>query len=412
MNHKFSFIFVLITSTLIALPPATAHCQQANPELERQLRLARAEGIPTTQKEFEASLPKYKPSENAAKVYGQLPKDDHGLLKSETQIRKDLLANPTPENIKKVEKLLGQLKPWLTVMDRAVKYPHCLFPKDYSAGVSTVLLPEFARIKSGAKAKQIRATLLAVLGRDAEAIAELRTLSVVANHLREQPYEISHLVGDAVYNMRINSLTEIYFRFPKKAIYRQAIDMAGRETLKVDVFYASKYRLFDILTIIKLSQTKAGRRKLGIKDEYVKPENTLLTQLLPPKDEAIVKLVKAHRELFAEIKGKQRVETLREIDDKITNSMMPFLNASIIYEGLGPTSEVLIDWIYRPIIRKNWLTAFLRATESYPYAETIKTDDLINPYDGEPIKYQFDGSKMVFEWIEFDDELQRRKVFP
>lgn len=386
-------------------------CQTSSPELERQLRLARAEGIPTTQKEFEASLPKFKASENAAKVYGQLPKDDHGLLKSETQIRKDLLAKPTPENIKKVEKLLGQLKPWLSVMDRAVKYPHCLFPKDYSAGVSTLLLPEFAWIKSGAKAKQIRATLLAVLGRDAEAIAELRTLSIVANHLREQPYEIAQLVGDAVYNMRINSLTEISYRFPKKAIYRQAIELAGRETLKVDVFYASKYRLFDSLTIVKLSQTKAGRRKLGIKDEYVKPENNFLTAL-QSKDEAIVKLVKAHRELLAEVRGKQRVETLREIDGKILDAMLSFPNALIIYESLGPSSEVLIDWIYRPIIRKNWLTAFLRATESYPYAKTIKTDDLINPYDGKPITYQFDGSKMVFEWKEFDDELQRRKIFP
>lgn len=408
-KSSMSYVIMCSLACLAAIP---AFCQKGNPELERQLRLARSEGIPTSQKEFEASLPKFKPSDNAAKVYGLLPKDDKGLPKSEAQLRKDVLANPTPENIKKVEKLLGQLKPWLTVMERAVKYPHCLFPKDYSAGVSVVLLPEFSRIKAGARAKQIRATLLAVLGRDAEAIAELRTLSVVANHLREQPYEIAQLVGDAVYNMRINSLTEISYRFPQRSAYRTAIELAGRETLKVDIFYASKYRLFDILTIIKLSQTKAGLKKLGIKDEYVKAENTLLTQLLPPKEEAIVNLVKAHRELLAEIKGKQRVETLREIDDKIMNSMMPFLNASIIYEGLGPTSEVLIDWIYRPIIRKNWLTAFLRATESYPYAKTSKTDDLINPYDGEPIKYQFDGSKMVFEWKEFDDELQRRIIFP
>ncbi len=98
---------------------------------------------------------------------------------------------------KKVEKLLVQLKPWLTVMERAVKYPHCLFPKDYSAGVSVVLYQEFSRIKAGARAKQIRATHLAVLGRDAEAVAELRTLSVVANHLREQPFEIAQLVRHA-----------------------------------------------------------------------------------------------------------------------------------------------------------------------------------------------------------------------
>lgn len=399
------FIGIAAMTLLVVAAPASCYFAdfQKQMQFEEQLRQAKSEGIPTTPAEFIATLPRIKPEENAANEYLKLPRQSPKVIDSKSTLQKDLIDNPTPDRIAAAEKALQELKPWLDPIDRAVQYPHCLIEKDYSHGMCVVIFPEYTSLKYAAKAKCLRATLLAIQGKDKEAIHELDSLTVIRTHLFEQPNDLAPIVGYAIDGIAMNLLIKLSFKYPHRLAYREAIRAGTEDKSKPNKLYASNHRLFDAISTIKLCETKEGLAEFGITGDAAKPDSNFITAI-QPKSEARINLVKAYRDLFREINGLNRHDKIDKIEFAIMQAMISFPNAAMIYEGLDMGLSPTVWFDNKPILRRNLLTAFLRATETFPYRTSIKTDDLISPSDGKPLAYKFDGKQMTFEWQEADGE--------
>ena len=60
---------VILAAAIIKITASQMEAAREGAELQEQLRLANAEGIPTTWQEFAATIKPAKPSENAAPLY-------------------------------------------------------------------------------------------------------------------------------------------------------------------------------------------------------------------------------------------------------------------------------------------------------------------------------------------------------
>ena len=124
-------IVVISISTYLGL----AYWREINSgtTLVEQVRLARAEGIPTNATEFAALIQTAEPSENAASHYQNF--DSYRVRKGDSSaIATDLIFENTATDLSKAKSFLTASTSALRFVDEAVKLPRCWFDRDWSLG--------------------------------------------------------------------------------------------------------------------------------------------------------------------------------------------------------------------------------------------------------------------------------------
>lgn len=370
--------------------------EESEAELQEQLRLARLEGLPTSVAEFEATLLKIKPEDNAAPIYRQLMKLKPSWDK-DPAIAREFIWDSTKENPEKDRETLERLKEALALIDAATSKPKCLFDRDWNQGI-LIIQPEFVHMKAAVKPLFIRARLSAAEGNHSSALKDCLAIFRIGHHARGQHDILSDLVGEAVRTLGMNALGTLAMRYPAQTLYRQAIDNAVREWEVFPRKSAYRYSLVEVLATIEICSTKEGRATVGIKEQDVLLLGEIMEKAQPPVL-AKARIVRAMRKRWAafDAPASKQKDLMQEAEHEFYKALVTFPIAAKTYESFGAGFDEFLDAPLVSECRQVAWKAFLRAVELPTIPTTIKTDDLLSPFDKKPVTYKYEKGRIVIE---------------
>ena len=395
MKRK-TFLWVAGSVVLIVIGVALQYRIRASRDeldLQEQLRLARAEGLPTNAVEFMATIEPASPAENAAPLYRHLKP----LLRQigDTQaITNAFLRHPTSTNLFTARRLLTKAKPALDIIDQAAALPRCWFDRNWSEGLAT-LLPEYADMKAASRLLALRGSIAAADSNEAGALSNGQEILQISKHSGEEGTELSALVSEAIYLIDLHALADWCVLYPTIGAYRGALEKALKAQPRPNLRRETRDRLWNVLSIIDLSLTKGGRRDLGLKEDDV-PVGPNLFSVILSQAKARTAIVHAERDYWATLKlpHDQRGPRLEDAKTREGMNLLAFPVAAQIHYQLGVGDDHVQDREPDWQARQLEYTAVLRALPSGAVARSIKTSDLKSPYDGKPLTYRFDGEQI------------------
>lgn len=369
----------------------------AKREFARQLELARKEGLPTTPAEYAAHVPTAEPSENAGPLYRKLK----GALRFPQDV--DFLSahiayKPTPALVQDAQDILDARKAPLTTVEQAVKLPKCWFERDWNLGAA-VLMPEYADMKAGARLLVLRGTLAVHRGDSAAALADIERILKMADHQRSEPNAIAILVAEALDDIAIKALASWGDNHRDQPVYRKKILEIVDRMPKPDVRRENLGELMNVLSIIDLCATEEGRLALGLKEDDISQADRFTPLLVSPVG-ARAKVVEAMRlqwEALALPPGTRRAKVDKARQD-LSGAMLAYGTAGRIYGMLGGGEETEFlnnretEWEARRVLYRG----LARYIEAPTHSRSMRTSDLLSPFDQAPLSMSFDGEKMVF----------------
>lgn len=359
-----------------------------------QLRLARSEGLPTNGAEYAAYIPTCEPNENSGPLYKRLVNRKF-FPTDYVQAYHAVAVTPTLASSGRAEEILRSAQPEMTLIDQAVRLPHCWFDRDWSQG-GAVLMPEFATMKNAAKLLALRSALEASRGDTVAALGDIEKIFVLSRQAGEEGTIISRYVSQAIYviGMRQAAIASMYHRSEPR--YESRLAKAVREVPTPDLKAENRDRLYTILWLIENSDTKEGRKKLGIKESYV-PKFGAINRLLHPSGPARIEVVKAERDFWASLdtRDKNMRPRLKAACERLHDALAAFPTAEKLYYEFGVDDDVPADRMPRFERFRQEYEALVRALSGPTIATKIKTDDLLSPYDGKPLSYLYDGKRIV-----------------
>lgn len=382
---------------------------------ENELRLARAEGLPTHPAEFAAQIRPATPDENAAPIYRALSSQlryspELGELLDRVTFSKD------EEGLAAARRLLSEKAGALEAIDRAVQKPRCFFDRDWSKGAA-VLFPEFAPMKAAARLLLLRGSVAIRERRIDDGLAEIPRCRRLASHASDEPHAISRLVGEAIERMANRALAGWSFANRDVAQFANELERGTKEMPRPDLKAEFSGELCNVLSLIDLSQTEEGRKELGVKPEDLTPLDNLFPRLLD-QNEARVKIVRAMRDHWAalDLPKSERIAKCQAADQELFRALLAFPVAGRIYTMLSaggdePPPDRMDLWEKSQLVE----TALYRALKGPEIVKMIRTDDLRSPFDGKPLTYAFDGRQIVITVSggrTFDDEPFRFRLPP
>jgi len=377
---------------------------------EEQMRLARAEGIPTTVAEFKATVPVPPESENAAPYYRKLDPKTHRTKIDHRELARLVVFEPSSENISKARAALSEFRDWLDIADIATSKPHCWFDRDWGLGYA-VLLPEYAQGKKLAKALLLRGSIAASEHKPELAVKDAKAVLQIAKHFREEPLQIAEYVARSLEEYVLRQLSYWCYQYRGVALYRSELEAAVNGLPAFDLKKVHRYDLVELLITIKLCETKDGRDKIGLKDSDLPPAASvaILTALQPP-DVGRVKIVKALRDQWAAFDKpvQDRSRLIAKAENDLMQGLLSFPTVAKLYDALELSDEKYVtDQDDVTNAKKLLYRAILRATSTSPISKSIKTSDLMSPFDQKPVTYSFDGKTMVID-VSFPANMRKK----
>lgn len=371
---------------------------QVNAEYRESLAAAWKEGLPTTVEQFKILLPDVAEKDNAAPYYSQL-KRITPPKSYDARTERAIFSNPSPADIASAKAALSLYAREIALVRKATKLPGCRFDRKWEDGAA-VLLPEFAQMKSVAKMLTVRGAMIA--GTDpAGAIEETRTIRKMADHARQEPLEISQLVGTSLDRIALLALARWAYRYPQIPAYRKEIEriVASLPAPNLKKHHASC--LVEVLSLIEICESREGLVKLGLKDDDIRElrGQRSIVPSLQPKAIGRARIVNGMRMRWESLeKPLQELTAAREkADSEVDQGLRSFPIAAEIYRKLTAGGGADADWIRSVQADRIKYTAFVRAMAAGRPAKSIETKDLLSPYDGKPIDYSFDGKQMVID---------------
>ncbi|MGV3615330.1 MAG: hypothetical protein ACO1SV_08355 [Fimbriimonas sp.] len=166
---------------------------------DEELAGARREGIPIEPSDLARPIPAER---NAAVFYAKACKILEGddMKAPGVAISNANGSKASIVELRAAEKALQSLRPALDLVERGAALPDCDFNRDWSLGPN-VMFPEFARLKSAAKALAVRAEIASARGDWQAALRDVRTGYRLARHTGEEPILIGMLVEVSLENI-------------------------------------------------------------------------------------------------------------------------------------------------------------------------------------------------------------------
>lgn len=372
-------------------------------DLQEQLRLAKADGLPTDAAEFAATIKPAAPAENAASLYRSLARFRESVDYPRS-IQEELFTHPCPTSLAAAIGRIERDKEFLSVVDKAAAKPRCWFDRNWSDGVA-VLMPEFADMKKGALEVGLRGSVAAAEGRVKDALADANEMLAISKHAGEEDTEISALVEQAIYVIAMRELAMWSFQHRDRPEYCRALRSALKSFPKPNVLVEKRGVLLEVLSAIDLTATHQGRAKLGLGDHEDSAASALLAFFIS-KARARVDIVKAERDYWNALKlpRNERTPKLADAEARLYRGLLAFPTAGRTYEmltsgqndsGEDDISEREDQWRAEEVE----YTALGRALSSRAIPSSIKTSDLINPWTGGELHYDFDGRRIQISLV-------------
>ncbi len=386
----------LIALVMIAFIAVRMGRSRIHDEYLEQLRLARAEGLPTSGAEYAATIVPAAPSENAAAFYRQM-KGMTGTKPSPSDIEKALIKDSDPKALAAAETYLGKNKEILHLADQATALPRCWFDRPWADGLA-VLMPEYAYMKSAAKFLALRGSVAARSGQTDAALKDGSRIFTIALHAGEEGHALSRLVRDSLYVIGLRRLATWASMHPDQPAYRRAFVEALKKWPEPDPKKEFSADLYQLLDFVEMMRSPEGRAKIGLKPDEVAPIEKVLP-LFVDREKARIEIVKKERNLWALLNNPsaQLVDLQDAVSARDGALFLASPTAADVYQKLlDPQGEDLqpkLSWL----ARHQQFEALGRVLEAGSFPRSIKTSDLLSPYDGKPLKYRFDGKKVSFE---------------
>jgi len=400
MNRKWLFGCLGVFAGLIAIT-ATWKIVADNREAARdraaltaELKLSRDEGLPTTWKEFAATIQAVSPSENAAPYYKRIGKED---LKSATcyKLQGDLILRESPEHIAAVLVALRKEKADLDLLDTAVELPWCWFNRDWSKG-GGVLYPEAAKMKYAARLLALRASLAVAKRNPDLAIRDIRKVFRLGDHEGDEGTLLPSLVRLSIYATGIQQLATWSAVHRDEPKYLHAFSSALRIWPKLNLQNLHRDELCLMQDIVEMSITPKGRAELGLKEEDISPIEGMATFLLS-RPKAKVKIAKAERELWESyglppLKRKKKMEQAK-LDLFVALAAYP--TASTYYsqmvqdDGKVDLSDLNFE------SRRLTYVALEHVLAMRTIPKSAQATGVLSPFDGKSATCTFDGRQFT-----------------
>jgi hypothetical protein len=109
-------------------------------------------------------------------------------------------------------------------------------------------------------------------------------------------------------------------------------------------------------------------------------------------------MVKAYRHYWSalDLPENTRGQVLKSAWDEFEESFVAFPIAAETYSQLGGEGDPNLTREERWEAQRQLHLALYRALLPTSIPKTIKTSDLLSPFDGKPLQYTFDGKQMTF----------------
>ncbi len=365
-------------------------------EHQRQLQLARAEGIPTTGDELRAQIPKVAASENAAPDYVKGVSLTRKVPFKES-LPDRLTFTPSEEVVKEAEAALTGNQTRLDLIDDAITYPHCSFDRDWDHS-ATMLLPEPAAMRAGAKLLVVRGSLAAYRGKSEEAMKDFRGILKIANHAREDPGEISNAVGEGIASLAQRALRAWAFKYPQQPSYLSELRSFANSNRPSDHVYGERSNLLFYIDLIKSSQMESGRKELGLREQNPGTRFSAILHQFLPQSRGKALIVRGQREFIAALKqgldpGLGAVSS-KDFDSGF--SYFPYV-AEIVNDTGQNRVAFLKNRDHALEAQRMLDRALIRILSLSKLPTSYSMTDLISPITGKPLVYTSDGKTIKIE---------------
>jgi hypothetical protein len=217
----------------------------------------------------------------------------------------------------------------------------------------------------------------------------------MSQHLKEDPLQISQMLSRGIYVATLNQLACWSFAYRDQPAYLKELKAALKGLSLPDLKAEHRLDLIDALSAIDLCSSEEGQKKLGLRKEDIsKGEN--LIPLLQPQAVGRIKVVQGMREYWAALGGPLTGMDARasKAEFHFYQGLISFPTAANVYETFKDSGRGVTYDLNQVITRKVAYQALLRALSSKKIPKTIKTNDLLGPWDGKPIRYKSDGKKI------------------
>jgi hypothetical protein len=364
---------------------------------QEQLGLARAEGIPTSAEEYRATIPSASVEENAAPLYRRLP-ELLGFDRAGAETAMNIVFKPSPNVVAEAERLLAQNRRDLDIVDEAASKPRCWFDRPWEEGAA-VSMPEFSRMKGAAKFLALRGSLAMHRGDVEDALADIRKIFVMGDHAGEEPQPISHLVRESIYFIGMRQLTHWIFVHRDRIDLRTELERAVERFPKPNLKEEHSSNLYSILSLVELSETPEGIKKLGLKEgELPKGPLAKIFPMLLSKSKSRIEIVAAQRDYWAALDKPraQKAKLLEAANTRLVNALFAFPAAAHLYHmfAVGTNDSFTLDRYESWEARLQLYRGFSRMIVRKPIPKSLEFPDLKSPFDGKPLGAKFDGSQI------------------
>jgi len=363
-------------------------------ELKHELEAARREGIPITVAEFEATLPVVKPEDNAAPIYAQIAKLKEKQTGPVTTMANKLLSEPSPKVLQEGRQLLVKESATLDLGKKGAKLSGFRADREWSQGAG-VIFPDLTGLIHTMKLLTIEGALAAE-SNPAEALESVRALRSMAGQLKQEPAGMSHLMAMRLETYVVRNLGTWAIRHPAhRKVYLAELKAVAESFKEPDMKAVWRLELYSALHLLEQVQTKEGRAQIGLREEDVKQAAEISSAFreLQPVTKGKTRVVKGFRQIWKSLDGP---EAMRRDEKKaglfeMYQGLMSYPLAGQVHETLGGGPADLLE---AASAKHVMLRGLVRALEGSTIPKSIRTDDLVSPLDGKPIRYTFDGKRI------------------
>lgn len=372
--------------------------------LKWQLTLARSEGIPTTVEEFLKLTPPFPEDQNAAPFYKKLQTVRPQLRELSSQ------KTISEKEIEEAKQTVESSRELFEILDAATARRHCRFDRDWKMGMA-VMYPELSDIRFGVTALGLRASVAAYSGRHDLAIQDIEKMKTVAQHLGEEPFEIQGIVQSVLQSITLAKIRDLSYAFRDEPSYRSLLTKEVSQLPAVPIALSKRkhlYELVNILVSIEHFKDPEFYKQAGLIEDQLPPNQEVFLKVMS-EPESKVKLVAGFRKLWAAFGALEanpsmsRAEFAKLVEPaefEMTQGFLRHLAIYKLYTAFQDGSKVEELDLFRR--QQNEWKALARGLGEPQIAEKIKIDDLISPFDGKPIRYSYDGKRILIDQGEKD----------
>jgi hypothetical protein len=370
---------------------------------------ARAEGLPVTAEDIVALLPHVDPTENAAPLYTQL--GDSKSRYSPPGLMSSLLIEKDPEAIETAKAHLADHQADLDLLDKATLLPLCVFEGDRSLGYSH-LTTEYRNVSAASHLLLLKGAVAAAEDRPSDAIADVRRVLVLGDHMRQEPGDFMAPMGRRL-AMRAARAVALWSLATRDERYLEELERLIVELPRPDLKWENATILHDVLALVEASKIREGiRDHLGVDPRDI-PWEARALGLFQNSARAKQRIVRSRIDYWRALDkpANERAKLIFELEAELVAGLIAFPAAFHVYMQVIVISLEATDPELEYKAHIVCLKALHRALKQREVPEKIDTSDLLSPFDDQPIEYTFDGAIITIKVGGWKDVLGDPMVF-